>query len=467
VTPRTLAEVAGLVGGRLADTDGAPVVTDVVLDSRATGPGSLFAALPGERADGHDFAATSGAGGVLTTRPVGVPAVVVTDVVAALGRLAHGVLAALPDVTVVGVTGSAGKTTTKDLLAALLARIGPTVAAPGSFNNELGLPLTVLRCDETTRHLVLEYGARGVGHIAGLTEVAAPDIAVVLNVGSAHLGEFGSRAAIAQAKGELVEAARALAVLNADDPLVLAMRDRAREFTLFGAADGTADGTADGIAGAVAVGAHDVRLDDGGRAWFVLSGEGAGSAPVRLRLVGEHQVSNALAAATVALDLGLGIAEVAEVLSTTEPASPHRMAVHRRADGVTVVDDAYNANPESVRAALKALVSMTGAGGRRAVAVLGEMRELGPDSDEAHMDLGRLAVRLDVRVVTVGDPATPIGRLHAGAVLEGSWGTEAVHVADVDEALAHLRAELRPGDVVLVKASRSVGLERVVDGLLG
>lgn len=459
MTPRTLAEVAGLVGGRLADTDGAPVVNDVVLDSRAAGPGSLFAALPGERADGHDFAATSGAGGVLTTRPVGVPAVVVTDVAAALGRLAHGVLAALPDVTVVGVTGSAGKTTTKDLLAALLARIGPTVAAPGSFNNELGLPLTVLRCDETTRHLVLEYGARGVGHIAALTEVAAPDTAVVLNVGSAHLGEFGSRAAIAQAKGELVEAARALAVLNADDPLVLAMRDRAREFTLFGTADGTA--------GAVAVGAHDVRLDDGGRASFLLSGEGAGSAPVRLRLVGEHQVSNALAAATVALDLGLGIAEVAEVLSTTEPASPHRMAVHRRADGVTVVDDAYNANPESVRAALKALVSMTGAGSRRAVAVLGEMRELGPDSDEAHMDLGRLAVRLDVRVVTVGDPATPIGRLHAGAVLEGSWGTEAVHVADVDEAVAHLRAELRPGDVVLVKASRSVGLERVVDGLLG
>lgn len=463
MTPRTLAEVAGLVGGRLADTDGAPVVNDVVLDSRAAGPGSLFAALPGERADGHDFAATSGAGGVLTTRPVGVPAVVVTDVGAALGRLAHGVLAALPDVTVVGVTGSAGKTTTKDLLAALLARIGPTVAPPGSFNNELGLPLTVLRCDETTRHLVLEYGARGVGHIVALTEVAAPDIAVVLNVGSAHLGEFGSRAAIALAKGELVEAARALAVLNADDPLVLAMRDRARAFTLFGAADGTADGTA----GAVAVGAHDVRLDDGGRASFLLSGEGAGSAPVRLRLVGEHQVSNALAAATVALDLGLGIAEVAEVLSTTEPASPHRMAVHRRADGVTVVDDAYNANPESVRAALKALVSMTGAGGRRAVAVLGEMRELGPDSDEAHMDLGRLAVRLDVRVVTVGDPATPIGRLHAGAVLEGSWGTEAVHVADVDEAVAHLRAELRSGDVVLVKASRSVGLERVVDGLLG
>ena len=310
---------------------------------------------------------------------------------------------------------------------------------------------------------MLEYGARGVGHIVALTEVAAPDIAVVLNVGSAHLGEFGSRAAIALAKGELVEAARALAVLNADDPLVLAMRDRARAFTLFGAADGTADGTA----GAVAVGAHDVRLDDGGRASFLLSGEGAGSAPVRLRLVGEHQVSNALAAATVALDLGLGIAEVAEVLSTTEPASPHRMAVHRRADGVTVVDDAYNANPESVRAALKALVSMTGAGGRRAVAVLGEMRELGPDSDEAHMDLGRLAVRLDVRVVTVGDPATPIGRLHAGAVLEGSWGTEAVHVADVDEAVAHLRAELRSGDVVLVKASRSVGLERVVDGLLG
>lgn len=466
MTPLSLAEVARLVGGRLADSDGSPVVSDVVADSRQASSASLFAALPGERTDGHDHAAAAGAGGVLARRPVGVPAVVVDDVAAALGRLAHEVLARLPDVTVVGVTGSAGKTTTKDLLAVLLPRLGPTVAASGSFNNELGLPLTVLRCDASTRFLVLEYGARGSGHIRALTEIACPHVAVVLNVGSAHVGEFGSLAATAAAKGELVEAALRLVVLSADDPNVLPMGARTGvEVTTFGMA-GFADLRAEGI-----------RIGPDGRVSFRVRWEGHPDwadgdgeeyvAPVDLRLVGEHQVGNALAAATVALELGLDLAEVAEVLSTTGPASPHRMAVAERADGVIIIDDSYNANPESVRAALKALVSMARAQGRRSVAVLGEMLELGPGSPQQHAELGELAVRLDVgRVVTVGDPATPIGCLHAAAVLEGSWGAEAVHRDTVEEALDFLRGELLAGDVVLVKASRGIGLDRVADALL-
>lgn len=511
--PLTLAEVAQLVGGTLDATDGASVVRDVVIDSREAGPESLFVALAGERADGHDFAAAAGAGGVLAARPVGVPAVLVDDVQAALGRLAHGVLERLratplhgsmgvptDRISTIGITGSAGKTTTKDLLAHLLRRLGPVVASRGSYNNELGLPLTVLRCDEETRFLVLEYGARGSGHIRALCAIARPDIAVVLNVGDAHLGGFGSRDAIAKEKAELVEAihpeiigrtfhggpggpyagpvlSRAcMAVLNADDPRVLAMRARAAEHvgvTTFGTGP-DAD-----------VRAADIRLD-GGRARFRLF-DGAGGGPVRydveqqreirgedpgvpvaVRLVGEHQVSNALAAAAAALSLhGLDSDDVARCLSEVEPTSPHRMAVTERADGVTVVDDTYNSSPEAVRAALKALVEMTRPTGRRAVAVLGEMRELGEQTDAMHADIGELAVRLNLGLlVTVGDPATPIGRMHAGAVLEGSWGGEALHCDTLEDALALLRAELRPGDVVLVKASRTIGLDRLVDALL-
>lgn len=477
--PLTLAEVAELVGGHLDATDGTPVAREVVLDSRQAGPESLFVALPGEQVDGHDFAATAKAVGVLAARPVGVPAVLVDDVRAALGRLAHGVLDRLPEVTVIGVTGSAGKTTTKDLLAALLSRLGPTVAPPGSFNNELGLPLTVLRCDSATRFLVLEYGARGAGHIRALTEIARPHVAVVLNVGSAHVGEFGSRAAIAQAKAELVEALGRppgappvapgepatmdldhLAVLNGDDPLVVDMGRHAQ---------GRALVLRFGLRERDDVRARDLAVDHLGRTSFVLD-HGPWDTPgtvVHLRLVGEHQVGNGLAAAAVALEFGLGVEEVAEVLSTTGPASPHRMAVTERADGVTVVDDSYNASPEAMRAALKALVAMTRPTGRRGVAVLGEMRELGAVAAQEHADIGELVVRLNIGlVVTVGDPSTPIGRLHAGAVLEGSWGGEAVHADTVEAARDYLRGELRAGDVVLVKASRAAGLDRLVEALL-
>ncbi len=454
--PLTLAEVAGITGGHLAGgADGGATVTGpVVADSREVGPGALFVALPGARVDGASFAAqavTAGAVAVLADRPLDVPTVVVDDALRALGTLAHHVVDRLRP-TVVAVTGSSGKTTTKDLLAVVLSRLGPVVAPPKSFNTEVGLPLTALQCDAGTRTLVLEMGARGVGHIAYLCSITRPDVSVVLMVGSAHLGEFGSRPAIAAAKGEIVEGLGpdGLAVLNADDPLVAAMAART-----------SASVRTFGESTAADVRATDVTLDATGRVSFVLT-DGTGSAPVSLRLVGEHQVTNALAVAAVARHLGLTLPDVAEALSAAEPASRWRMEVTERADGVTVVNDAYNANPESVRAALKTLVSI--AGPRRSWAVLGEMRELGDGALTEHDAIGRLAVRLDVdRLVAVGEGARAV---HLGAAHEGSWGRESMWVPDVAAAVQLLRDEVEPGDVVLVKGSRAVGLEAVAEALL-
>lgn len=447
-----LAEIANAVRGRLYDADPATLVTGTVeYDSRRVTPGGLFLALPGEQVDGHDFAADAvarGAAVVLCTRPVPAPRIEVADGVAALTALATAVARRLT-ATVVGVTGSSGKTSTKDLLAAVLAAAGPTVAAAGSMNNELGHPYTVLQAEADTRFLVLEMGARGIGHVRHLTEIAPPRIGVVLNVGSAHLGEFGSQDAIAQAKGELVEAlpADGIAVLNADDPRVAAMAARTAARVVRFGESADADVRADGI-----------ELDDLGRPRFTLHAAGT-AVPVQLRLVGAHHVSNALATAAVGLNVGLTVSQVAHQLGAATAASRWRMELTERPDGVLVINDAYNANPESMRAALKALVSVARARGARSVAVLGPMAELGAVEQAEHDAVGRLAVRLDIaRVIAVGDMARPIQH---GAALEGSWNGEAGWVADADAAIAALRDELRPGDVVLVKASRAASLERV------
>jgi UDP-N-acetylmuramoyl-tripeptide--D-alanyl-D-alanine ligase len=460
VIPLSLAEVARAVGGSTHDIpDSDLLVTGpVVRDSREVVPGALFVAFAGERVDGHDFAAATVAAGavaVLAARPVGVPAIVVEDVQAALGALARHVIERL-GATVVALTGSAGKTSTKDLMAQLLERLAPTVYTPGSFNNEIGLPLTALRADEGTRHLVLEMGARGIGHIAYLTGLTPPRIGVVLNVGTAHIGEFGGREQIARAKGELVEALPdehdgGIAVLNADDPLVRAMAERTKaRVVLFGEGE-DAD-----------VRATDVRLNDRGQALFSLRTP-TGCADVTLRLYGEHHVSNALAAAAVASELGMPAGEIAIALSEAGSLSHWRMEVTERPDGVTVVNDAYNANPESMRAALRALAAMgrsAQARGGRTWAVLGKMAELGGEALAEHDAVGRLAVRLNVsKLVAVG--GTEAAWLQLGAYNEGSWGEESVHVSDAEAAIDLLRAEVRPGDVVLVKASRSVGLEAV------
>jgi UDP-N-acetylmuramoyl-tripeptide--D-alanyl-D-alanine ligase len=463
----SLAEVAEVTGGRLHRATGAERVTGVEFDSREVGPGGLFLALPGERVDGHAFAAAAvaaGATAVLAAREVDAPAVLVppaeagslaagsylaaTDpdgsgaaVLAALARLAaHNItVSSGAGLTVVGVTGSSGKTSTKDLLAAVLAPLGPTVAPPGSFNNELGLPWTALRADTGTRHLVLELSARGRGHIAALCRVAQPRIGVVLNVGRAHLGEFGSPEAIAAAKGELVEAlpADGVAVLNADDPAVAAMatRTQARVVTV-------------GRSPGATVRAEELTLVAGRPRFRLVAAQG--SAEVALRLVGAHHVGNALSAAAVALECGATPDGVAAALSAAGPASRWRMEVVDRADGVTVVNDAYNANPESMRAALQALAAL-GNGGRRTWAVLGRMAELGDASAAAHAEVAATAAELGVdHLVTVGPTEYGRGR----------------GVADVAAALDLLRAELEPGDVVLVKASRAVGLDRLADALV-
>ncbi|MEU4732803.1 MULTISPECIES: UDP-N-acetylmuramoyl-tripeptide--D-alanyl-D-alanine ligase [unclassified Streptomyces] len=461
----SLAEIADITGGRPHDIpDPAVQVTGpVVYDSREVRPGSLFAAFVGERVDGHDFAEralAAGAVGVLATRPVGVPAIVVPDVVAALGALARAVVARL-GTDVVALTGSAGKTSTKDLIAQVLQHHAPTVWTPGNLNNEIGLPITTLRVTEETQHLVLEMGARGIGHIRYLTGLTPPRIGLVLNVGTAHIGEFGGREQIAQAKGELVEALPAeaeggVAVLNADDLLVRAMAARTKARTvLFGEAEDAE------------IRATDVRMTDSGRPTFTLHTP-TGCSDVTLRLYGEHHVSNALAAAAVAHVLGMSAPEIATALSEADTLSRWRMEVTERADGVTIVNDAYNANPESMRAALRALAAMGGAAranGGRTWAVLGPMAELGDDALAEHDAVGRLVVRLNVsKLVAVG--GREASWLQLGAYNEGSWGEESVLVSDAQAAVDLLRSELRPGDVVLVKASRSAGLERVAQALL-
>ncbi|MDH6627083.1 UDP-N-acetylmuramoyl-tripeptide--D-alanyl-D-alanine ligase [Streptomyces sp. LBL] len=452
-----LAEIAAVVGGQTYDIPdpSVQVTGPVIRDSREAGPGTLFVAFVGERVDGHDFAQAvveAGAVAVLASHPVGVPAIVVDDVQTALGALARHVVQRL-GATLVALTGSAGKTSTKDLIAQVLQRKAPTVWTPGSFNNEIGLPLTALSATEETKFLVLEMGARGIGHIRYLAGLTPPKIGLVLNVGTAHIGEFGGREQIAQAKGELVESLPedGTAVLNADDPLVRAMASRTKAKVILFGESGEAD-----------VRAENVRLMDSGQPAFMLHTP-SGASEVTMRLYGEHHVSNALAAAAVAHELGMSAEEIATALSEAGSLSRWRMEVTERPDGVTVVNDAYNANPESMRAALRALAAM--GRGRRTWAVLGKMAELGDEALAEHDAVGRLAVRLNVgKLVAVG--GREASWLQLGAYNEGSWGEESVHVSDAQAAIDLLRSELRPGDVVLVKASRSVGLESVAQALV-
>jgi UDP-N-acetylmuramoyl-tripeptide--D-alanyl-D-alanine ligase len=297
-------------------------------------------------------------------------------------------------------------------------------------------------------------GMRGRGHIAYLCRIAHPRIAGVINVGSAHIELLGSREAIAEAKAEIIDdlPADGTAIMHADNPLVMgqAGRTSAPIMTFGEAAD--AD-----------VRASDITLDALARPRFTLHWQGS-AVPVQLTLSGEHQVANALAATTFALAAGIALDDIVAVLESYVPASKWRMEVTERADGVTVINDAYNANPESMRAALKALVAMGDAQQRRTWAVVGEMREIGDTSVEEHDAIGRFAVRLNVsKLVAVGEGARPV---HLGAAHEGSWGDESTWVPDVDAAIALLREQVQPGDVVLVKASRSIGLEKVAEALL-
>ncbi|WP_030439481.1 UDP-N-acetylmuramoyl-tripeptide--D-alanyl-D-alanine ligase [Actinoplanes subtropicus] len=450
----TLDEIAKATGGRVVNASPSVMVTGgVEYDSRKVGPGGLFVAFEGEKVDGHSFAAgvvAAGAAAVLSTRDTGQPGVVVEEPLAALAALAHAVVERLPELTIVGLTGSSGKTTTKDFVGQLLARLGPTVALPGSLNNELGFPYTVLQTTAETRFLVLEMGARAVGHIRFLCEIAPPRVGVVTNVGAAHIGLFGTVEGTARAKGELVEAlpATGVAVLNADDRLVAGMAPRTSARVLL-----------TGESADAAVRATDVTLDEGGRAAYTI-GFNEKSGHVRLRVAGRHQVSNTLAAAGVALSLGMEFDDLVTALSEIGIVSSRRMDVFTRPDGVTVIDDSYNANTSSTSAALQALATMR-ADGRR-VAVLGYMAELGEHERSDHEEVGRLAAELGVdRIVAVADNARPV--LDGAATVEG-WKGEAIFAVDQAAALEIVRGDLRAGDVVLVKGSRYRTWD-VVDGL--
>jgi UDP-N-acetylmuramoyl-tripeptide--D-alanyl-D-alanine ligase len=458
VIPLSVGQVAGLTGAALDRVaDPAALVTGpVVIDSRQAAPGSLFAALPGARADGHDFApaaVAAGAVAVLATRPAGVPALIVADVPAALARLARAVVDRIGGCTIVGITGSSGKTTTKDLTAQLIETLGPTVSPHNSYNNDIGLPLTVLRATRQTRYLIAEFSARAAGDIARLCAVAPPRLGVVLCVGYAHAGEFGSIEDVARAKAELPAALPrgGVALLNADDPRVLAMAGStaARVVTF-------------GRDAAAAIRAEGVTLDEAGRPEFTLITE-EGSAQVRLRLHGAHNVINALAAAAVGGELGMSVAAVAAGLSAAVARSRWRMEFTERPDGVTVINDAYNANPEAMRAALSTLAVL--ARSRRAFAVLGYMTELGSRAREFHEQAGLLAAEAGLAgLIVVGDDAAPI---LSGARAHHSWHGELLGVPDAAAAVRALGQRLQRGDVVLVKASRAAGMESVALALTG
>jgi UDP-N-acetylmuramoyl-tripeptide--D-alanyl-D-alanine ligase len=461
VIPLRLSEIARITGGRLhqgLDAASADPLVDgpVVTDSREAAAGSLYIARIGEVMDGHQFVAAAraqGAVAALTSRPVtDLPCVVVEDVQVAFVSLARALVELNTDTVVIGITGSSGKTSTKDLLSTVLQHHGETVATVGSLNSEVGVPLTVCRITPKTAFLVIEMGSRGIGHIAYLTGIAPPRIGVVLNVGTAHIGEFGTREAIGTAKAELVQClpATGFAVLNADDPIVAGMAGETPAHVIQVGRSDRAD-----------VRATAISLDLQARASFTLVTD-HGSAPVALGLHGEHHVANALAVAAVALAVGMPLQAVATALGEARPLSRWRMEVHERADGVTVINDAYNANPDSMYAALKALATM--GHGRRTWAVLGEMRELGQDSIIEHEAVGRLAVNLRVtHLVAVGDGTQPVdlAARKAGASLE-----ESTWVPDIDAAHDLLRQRLARGDIVLLKSSHDAGLRFLGDRLL-
>jgi UDP-N-acetylmuramoyl-tripeptide--D-alanyl-D-alanine ligase len=451
--PMTTAEIAEVVGG-VAHGE-ATVTGPAFFDSRTVEPGGLFLAVVGERVDGHEYAAgavAAGAAAVLGSRPTEAPTVVVEDPVIALGLLARHVRDRLPDLTVLALTGSQGKTGTKDYLAQVLATAGPTVATTGNLNNEIGVPVTVLRADQGTRYLVVEMGARGVGHIAYLCGIARPTIAGVLNVGTAHLGEFGSREAIAQAKGEIVEglAADGTAVLNADDALVAPMATRtAATVTTFGERGDLAW--------------SDVTLDDLGRPTATYR-HGDACATVTLRQAGEHQLANAGAAGAFALAAGLAFEQAVPALAEATSQSRWRMELSDLPGGGVLVNDAYNANPASMRAAVATLARIGEGREARTIAVLGEMKELGDEAGQEHAAIGAAVARAGIDVLlVVGDVAAPMTE---GARSTPDWAGTAVPVSDRDAALAWLRENVATGDVVLVKASRGAALEHVAAGLV-
>jgi UDP-N-acetylmuramoyl-tripeptide--D-alanyl-D-alanine ligase len=460
----TLAELATIVDGRLLNASDAlvEITGSVETDSRLIAPGALFVAKPGEVTDGHLFvgsALAAGAVAALVEHPVEVqiPQIQVGDAVLALGRLAKHVLNVLKrdhGLKVVGITGSNGKTTTKNMLREVLSRVGETVAPIESYNNEVGAPYSMLRCTQSTKFLVAELGAGGPGSIAYLTEMASPDVAVELKVGLAHVGEFGGIESTAAIKAELLHGLEphSIAVLNADDGYVREMAETCPNEKVWFGSSSDANLRSENIELTLEGTSFDLIWPDRERQ------------RVTLQILGEHHVMNALAALSVAEVLGVSRGDAVAAIEAMPLAERWRMQLTHRADGVSIINDAYNASPDSTKAALQTLAQL-GKSGRRTVAVIGEMAELGEYSREQHDAIGRVVVRLNIdQLVVVGERAKLV---HLGAMQEGSWDGESEFFDQPEDALAYLRKMLRTGDIVLVKSSKSANLRHLGDALSG
>lgn len=435
-------EIAEIVGGELFGRDVA-INSNPVINSAEAEPGSLFIAIRGERVDGHDFAKDAishGAVMVLASRAIDEPHILVDDTVKALGVLAHEVRRRLSNLTVIAVTGSQGKTTSKELMYSVLSQDGPTVAPRGNFNNEIGAPLSLLRCDDKTKYCIVEMGARHIGDISALCAIAEPNIGVVLRVGAAHVGEFGGIEKVALAKSEMISslADNSVAILGTYDSFTPAMAKlhQGRVIT-FGESNG------------VDIRATDIEPREG-RAHFDLVTP-AGRALVGLRLLGLHQVANALAAAAVACEVGMSVDAIAGALSMADSQATMRMELHELPD-LAVINDTYNASPDSMEAALRTLVLIAQERGGQSWAFLGAMRELGDTSAHEHRKIGLLA--RDLRVDHLVCVATPE---FAGELT--SDGDISVHLCANQEEALKLAEELNRGDIVLLKGSRSERLE--------
>lgn len=438
-------DVAKVVGGKVINSTTARESSgSIFFDSRSPIKDGIFLALQGSDRDGHEFVKESGAAFALVSRQVDVAAIVVPDVLSAAARWATEHRSKLTDLTVIGITGSQGKTTTKDMIHHLLrlstkGKEHGVVAPQGSYNNDLGVPFVITSCDDRTRYCVTEMGARHLGDILRLTEIAKPDIGIVLKVGTAHLGEFGSRERIAEAKSELVTGIRAggFAILGTYDEFTPAMARDRKDLQVI----------TFGERGDELVRATDVETR-GGYAHFELVTPG-GRETVELRIAGVHNIANALATAALGFALGIPENEIATALTTFEPASRWRMELQEIA-GVTVINDAYNANPESMHAALETTRLIAQEKGGRTFAFLGTMNELGEASDSLHREIAEAAVAMGIDyLISVGEPRY---------LIDEQDGSEIALVAGVDQADSYLQS-IEPGDCVLFKASRSIGLE--------
>jgi len=454
-------ELATILGAQLVGDANVSVTGSAETDSRLVSAGSIFFAKPGEQADGHDFVGDAQARGAVVAvveRAIDLDIVqlVVPNTVDALGALATWLIGELKSkgkLKVVGITGSNGKTTTKNMLREILSQVGKTIAPIESFNNKVGAPISILRADLTTEFLVVEMGAEGIGSIAYLAKMARPDVAVILKVGMAHAGEFGGIETTAKIKGELAEAVSegSALVLNADDAMVVAMKDRTKATVHWF-----------GTSAEAQYWASDISLSKIGTS-FVLHWPDGEQSDIQLAILGEHHIMNALAAAAVSSLLGATKSQIVGALEAMELAERWRMQRFVRPDGVTVINDSYNASPDSMKAALQTLAQL-GRMGSRTIAVLGEMAELGEYSRTEHDSIGRLVVRLNIdQLVVVGDRAKLI---HMGASQEGSWDGESRFFPSIAEALEYLRGILADGDTVLVKSSKSANLRFLGDDLM-